>query len=188
MNVGLQLYPLLKELAADFDGTLSRVAAIGIRRVEIPSFVLGGRSWKEVRQKQFGGLIAYDELLRLTDAELVKLELDCGWVSVAGQDPVSYLASYPGRFALLHARDYMPGFTPTTELTLVPASPSSPAPAIVGEGIVNYPAVISAARRAGTVECFIEREPPITGTSISESLGRDYKRLCRIVEAADAGS
>ncbi|NDJ13132.1 MAG: hypothetical protein EBY17_18370, partial [Acidobacteriia bacterium] len=30
--------------------------------------------------RDFDGVIAYDELLRLTDPDIVKLELDCGWV------------------------------------------------------------------------------------------------------------
>src|SRR2546427_8704681 len=37
---------------------------------------------------------------------LVKLELDCGWASVAGQDPVAYLTKYPERCSLLHIKDF----------------------------------------------------------------------------------
>jgi sugar phosphate isomerase/epimerase len=45
------------------------------------------------------GLIPMKELLRLTDPELVTFELDCGWVTVGGGDPVGYLLEY----AKLHA-------------------------------------------------------------------------------------
>jgi sugar phosphate isomerase/epimerase len=34
---------------------------------------------------EYDGVTAYDEFLRLTDPGLVKLELDCGWATVAGQ-------------------------------------------------------------------------------------------------------
>ncbi len=293
LNVGVQLYSLLAELTADFDGTLSRVPSIGTVRVEIPSFVLGGRSWTDVRQaidrhglvcpsvhfgmtellqdldaamagahatgahfvvcaapwirdfrrvkagpqanqlavflaaiaaldlddwrwnadqlnrlgakvksdglslayhshnfefRRFGDVVAYDELLRLTDPELVTLELDCGWASVAGHDPVSYLTRYPARFALLHARDFSPGFTPTTELTMTASQGLGPAtPATIAEGIVDYAALMAAAHRAGTIECFIEREPFGAGIPMFEALQRDYRRLSQIVETAAAG-
>ena len=45
-----------------------------------------------------GGVTGYDEFLRLTDPDLVKLELDCGWVTVAGHDPVAYLTKFPDRY------------------------------------------------------------------------------------------
>ncbi len=41
--------------------------------------------------RSYGETTGYDEFLRLTDPDLVKLELDCGWVVVAGKDPATYL-------------------------------------------------------------------------------------------------
>ncbi len=38
-----------------------------------------------------GGVVFYDELLRLTDPQLVVFEMDCGWVAAAGRNPVEYL-------------------------------------------------------------------------------------------------
>ena len=290
MNLGVQLYPLARELAADFDGTLARVAAIGIRRVEVPSFILGGREWAHVRQRldahdlicpsvhfsliellqnssgcaaaahlagaafvvcaapwirdptkvrnanpkdpfafflaaiasmdlddwrwtaeqlnrvgaalkanglplayhshnfeftRFGDVVAYDELLRSTDADLVKFELDCGWATIAGFDPVRYLDEHPGRFPLLHARDYMRGFRPTTTLDVTMLQSShGPVPAVLGEGAVDYRAVVAAARRAGTVECFIEREPIAAGASMFDLIEQEFRSLSRLTSAA----
>jgi len=52
-----------------------------------------------------GGVVYYDELLRLTDPKLVVFEMDCGWVKASGQDPLVYLAKSPKRFHLLHIKD-----------------------------------------------------------------------------------
>ncbi len=62
----------------------------------------------------YDGVVAYDELLRLTDKELVKMEMDCFWTTFAGKDPVEYFRRYPGRFPLLHIKDLKPGYKPTT--------------------------------------------------------------------------
>lgn len=133
--------------------------------------------------REFDGVVAYDELLRLTDPDLVKLELDCGWTCVAGKDPVWYLTNHPKRCELLHLRDFAPGFTPTTEMRMTSAELMGPAtPAVVGEGVVDYPAVLAAAKKAGTREYFIERDPFWKGLPIFESLQRDYNALCHDAE------
>ena len=41
--------------------------------------------------RSYDGVVAYDELLRLTDPELVTMEMDLAWVVTAGVDPVKYL-------------------------------------------------------------------------------------------------
>ncbi len=56
-----------------------------------------------------GGIVYYDELLRLTDPRLVVFEMDCGWVKASGQDPLAYLAKSPERFHLLHIKDMVKG-------------------------------------------------------------------------------
>lgn len=48
LPVGLQLYPLNAELEADFDGTLRKIAEIGYRVVELPSFY--GRAPKDLKR------------------------------------------------------------------------------------------------------------------------------------------
>ncbi len=128
--------------------------------------------------RDFDGVIAYDELLRLTDPALLKLELDCGWVCVAGRDPVYYLTNHADRCRLIHARDFERGFTPTTEMAMTTPELLGPAtPAVVGTGIVDYPSVLAAARQAGTKHCFVERDPFWKGLPILDALERDLKSL-----------
>ena len=64
------------------------------------------------------GTVVYDELLRLTDPKFVVFEMDCGWVTAAGHNPVDYLSKTPERFPLLHVKDMarkrMANFTPSS--------------------------------------------------------------------------
>ncbi len=51
------------------------------------------------------GQVLFDVLMDYTEAELVHMELDLGWVIIAGKDPVDYFKKYPGRFPLWHLKD-----------------------------------------------------------------------------------
>ena len=51
------------------------------------------------------GKVLYDVLMENTDASLVHMELDLGWVIAAGKDPIEYFKKFPGRFPLWHLKD-----------------------------------------------------------------------------------
>ena len=51
------------------------------------------------------GQVLYDVLLNNTDASLVHMELDLGWVIVTGKDPIDYFKNFKGRFPLWHLKD-----------------------------------------------------------------------------------
>ena len=59
----------------------------------------------EYEFEKVNGQVLYDILLNKTDPELVKMELDLGWVIVTGNDPIAYFEKYPGRFPLWHLKD-----------------------------------------------------------------------------------
>ena len=50
------------------------------------------------------GQLPYDILLKETDPELVKLEMDLYWATKGGADPIAYFDRYPGRFPLVHVK------------------------------------------------------------------------------------
>jgi sugar phosphate isomerase/epimerase len=122
--------------------------------------------------KSYGGVTAYDEFLRLTDSSLVKLELDCGWATVAGQDPVAYLTKYPQRYTLLHIKDFRKGFTPRS--TLMEKDPGAPVPTELGRGAIDYSRIFAAARNAPIRALFVEQEPPFTEMPALEAIKVDY--------------
>jgi sugar phosphate isomerase/epimerase len=51
------------------------------------------------------GTTPYDEMLKIFDPGLVKLELDVFWVTVGGQDPVQWLQRISDRLLFLHMKD-----------------------------------------------------------------------------------
>ena len=102
--------------------------------------------------RTYDGVIAYDEILRSTDEDLVKMEMDCFWATFAGRDPVHYFQGNPGRFALLHIKDLKPGYKPTTGD--FKGNPFTE----VGKGIVNWKRIFDAAPSAGVKHYYVEQD------------------------------
>jgi sugar phosphate isomerase/epimerase len=91
-----------------------------------------------------GGVVFYDELLRLTDPKLVVFELDCGWAGAAGLHPQDYLSKTPQRFPLLHVKDMVKGPSGQMHST------------VMGKGVIDYHPILHAA--TGLKHYFIEQE------------------------------
>jgi len=122
-----------------------------------------------------GGVTGYDEFLRLTDPDLVRLELDCGWVTVAGHDPVDYLTKFPARYQLLHIKDFKKGFAPTQKLA--ETGEGTPVPTELGRGSIDYSRIFAAAKKAQIRSIFVEQEPPFKEMPALEAIKVDYEYL-----------
>jgi len=112
------------------------------------------------------GQTFYDVLLKETDPNLVKLELDCGWVHAGGKNPADYFKANPGRIPLMHAKDFLPS-----------PSPNDFPGAELGRGTVDYKPIMAAADRAGLKHCFVEQEGPFNRMSQLEAARVDYAYL-----------
>jgi sugar phosphate isomerase/epimerase len=51
------------------------------------------------------GEMMYDYMINNTDPDKVFYQMDVYWVGQGGQDPVTYMNKYPGRFEILHIKD-----------------------------------------------------------------------------------
>ena len=103
---------------------------------------------------RYDGRRGYDVLLAGTDPALVKLELDVAWAAAGGADPVALLRAHPGRFRLLHIK----GLKTRPPLGRFGSDFTT---GVVGrDDVIDWPAVIHAARRAGVSHAFVEQEPP----------------------------
>lgn len=86
------------------------------------------------------GVVPFDFILDNTDPATVKIELDAHWVRKGGRDPVRYLERHADRIVQCHLKDG----TPDGEITTI------------GRGVIDFPALIAAARRAGIEHMYVE--------------------------------
>ncbi len=107
-----------------------------------------------------GGVIGYDILLRETDPDLVKFEIDCGWMVVGGRNPIDYFRKYPNRFPMIHVKDFLPA-QDHPDAGNAPAHPG----AELGHGIIDYKPIFAAADQAGLQHFFAEQEGPFVRMS-----------------------
>jgi len=100
----------------------------------------------------YDGEPGYDLLLRESDASLLKMQMDCFWLTFAGHDPVRYFERYPGRFPLLHIKDLKPGYAATTgEFEGNPFTE-------VGSGVIDWKRIFKGAPAAGVQHYYVEQD------------------------------
>jgi sugar phosphate isomerase/epimerase len=106
-----------------------------------------------------GGKLLYDLLLEQTDPRLVKMEMDLGWISVAGKDPVSYFEKYPGRFPMVHVKDYVNDPNSTSSYAGATGSVEFKGRlADVGKGIVDWKRIFAQSEIGGIKHYFVEND------------------------------
>lgn len=126
------------------------------------------------------GKTGYDILLQETDPSLVKFEADCGWMKVAGKDPIDYLTRHGDRFAMLHIKDFKNITKPVTSLgSLMSQSPDMPMPTELGRGSIDLKPIVEAGLRAGVKHMFVEQEPPFKEVPAMEAAAID----CRVLKS-----
>jgi len=116
------------------------------------------------------GQVAYDILLKETDPELVVFEIDCGWMRVAGPDPVHYLRKYPHRFPMIHVKDFL-------AVNQRHVAPGTRVGSELGHGFIDYRPVFAAAKGNGLKYYFVEQEAPFTRMSPMDAAQVNYDYL-----------
>ena len=121
------------------------------------------------------GKLPYDELLKLCDAKLVKMEMDLCWITAAGGDPLKYFRENPGRFPLVHVKDLKKkpavsegggqNFGDTVDLTSV------------GDGIIDWKKIFAHADQAGIKHYIVEHDKP---TDAIASITASYDYLSKL--------
>lgn len=107
-----------------------------------------------------------DALMEKTNPKFVSFEMDVFWVVHPGADPVKFLNKYPGRWQLMHLKDIQKGARTGVYTGHAPNEQS----VALGTGQVRWPAVLSAASKAGVKHYFIEDEHPAAEQQIPETL------------------
>jgi sugar phosphate isomerase/epimerase len=110
-----------------------------------------------------GGLVPMDVLLAETDPTLVSFEMDLYWVVRAARDPLEYLAKYPNRFSMFHAKDS--------------AGPPDHRMVSVGSGIIDFKHILAEGQRIGVRHVFVEHDNP---ADAFESIATSYQYLSKL--------
>ncbi len=91
------------------------------------------------------GKLPYDILLTESDPKFVKMEMDLGWAHEARVDPLKYFAQYPGRFPVVHVKDFDKNDMMTE----------------VGSGVVDWKSIFAKSDVAGIKHYFVEHDNPM---------------------------
>jgi sugar phosphate isomerase/epimerase len=102
----------------------------------------------------YGDGTLLDLMIRETDPDLVKFEMDVLWTWLPNVDPVALIKKYPGRFKLMHIKDMKPGVPRGSLSGGIPDSLKS----VIGQGQVNWPEVLKAAKADGLEHYYLEDE------------------------------
>jgi sugar phosphate isomerase/epimerase len=133
------------ESRAQLDALASKMNRVG-REYRDQGLTFGYHN-HHIEFTQVDGVVPYDYLVSNTDPDLVKLELDVGWLAYAGVDPVAYLRRHAGRVISCHLKDYDARIaTDVPQRKLVTP----------GAGTIDFAAVLAAMRQTGVAHGFLE--------------------------------
>ena len=110
------------------------------------------------------GEIPMHMLLKETDPDLVKMELDIYWITKAGGNALDVVKRYPGRTTLWHVKGLGEDGS-TVE---------------VGNGTIDYAPIFAAAGESGLAKFFVEQDH---SDNPIESIGISYRNVKEIIRA-----
>jgi sugar phosphate isomerase/epimerase len=122
------------------------------------------------------GKLPYDELLKECDANLVKMEMDLCWITVAGADPLKYFDRYPGRFPLVHVKD-MKKLPKVSQAGGQDFGDSMKDMTSVGDGIIDWKKIFAHSEQAGIKHYIVEHDKP---ENPFESITKSYEYLNKL--------
>lgn len=95
--------------------------------------------------ERFGGRTALEILYSESDPVLFTSEIDTYWIQHGGGDPALWIRNLKGRAPLVHLKDMM-------------VKDGQPTYAEVGEGNLNWPAILDACQEAGAIWYIVEQD------------------------------
>jgi len=113
---------------------------------------------------RYGQKTWLEMLYAQADPRHLKAEIDTHWIQRGGGDPAAWIRRYPGRQPLLHLKD----MSITTEREVRYAE--------IGEGNLNWPAILAAAAEVKVRWYFVEQDE-CYGRDPFESLAISYRNL-----------
>jgi sugar phosphate isomerase/epimerase len=159
-----------KQVAAAFNKAGETTRKAGIQ------FGYHNHTFEFVPNNNLGGKMPYDFLLENTDSNLVKMQMDLCWISVTGNDPVSYFQRFPGRFPLVHVKDVkeLPKVAPSKSGEFTNSHFEKNTMTSAGSGVIDWKRIFGHADQAGIRHYFVEHDAPADPFA---SIAASYKYL-----------
>jgi len=107
------------------------------------------------------GKLRYDILLAESDPKFVKMEMDLCWAHEARVDPLAYFAKYPGRFPIVHVKDFDKNDVMTE----------------VGSGVIDWKSIFANSELAGIKHYLVEQDKSALPFVSSEKSYQYLKQL-----------
>jgi sugar phosphate isomerase/epimerase len=120
--------------------------------------------------RRLGSTTPLEILMSGTSPDVLALEADVFWVSVAGHDPVEFLKRYAGRVPMLHLKNKAEGMGVQFNENVPPSAFRE-----VGKGSLDVPSILRTAKTIGTKHFFVEQDQ--TPGDPLESLRASYSYL-----------
>lgn len=106
--------------------------------------------------EEVDGIKALDYFMTQISADILKFEVDLGWATKAGVNPVELFQKSPGRFPLWHVKDL---------------DKESQQPVEVGKGYIDFKPIFAASKTSGMKHFFVEQDAaPDPMTNVATSL------------------
>lgn len=186
----------LESLRRDLDGIASRCARWGCRYMVVPSLPVEYHSETGFKRfaaesqeiaaalrphglalayhnhaselERFGSRTGLDLLFAAAPPGTLHAELDTYWLQFAGASPAAWIRGLAGRVPLVHLKD-------------MAVAGGHQVQAEVGEGNLDWPAVLAACKEAGT-EWLVVEQDQCAGDPL-DSLAISYRNLTRLLES-----
>lgn len=104
--------------------------------------------------KPTDGTTPFEEMMKIMDPDLVKLELDLFWTKISGNDPAAMISKHADRVIMMHLKDLKAGTPLDTDTANVDPGAFQP----MGDGIIDFKQVLTAAHAAHVPYGFIEQD------------------------------
>jgi sugar phosphate isomerase/epimerase len=100
------------------------------------------------------GAIPFDEMLKVFDSNLVKIELDVFWVTIAHNDPLSWIKKLGDQLLFLHMKD----LKANTPLDYSVFDVDNAVFLEIGDGIIDFKKVLQACKEVGVQYAFLDQD------------------------------
>ena len=180
LRIGMLPFPAMKSLHAVVD--FAKQANEYAERLQEQGISLYYHN-HHIEFAKFDGKYMLDVIAENSPA--MGMEIDVHWVQRGGLDPVRTLEKYAGRTAMVHLKDYRIGQMPEAAFGMLQTGdfPGFMAEfrnvvqfAEVGEGNLDFPAIIPAAEAAGAQYMLVEQDE-LYGRTVWDALQTSYDNL-----------